>query len=92
MRRLSRLPQYPALRVCRRAHSWLLSLLLRNQPLAEAQLQHCTDFYLMFAHAVTTLPSPSEVGVPTHATPVQNWQTHSFCSAEMFVLSSMMLT
>ncbi len=46
---------------CRRAHSWLLSLLMRSQPLAEAQLRHCTDYYLMFAHAVTTLPSPSEV-------------------------------
>ena len=45
----------------RRAHAWLLSLLLRSQTLAEAQLQHCTDFYLLFAHAVTSLPTPSEV-------------------------------
>jgi hypothetical protein len=55
----------------RRAHAWLLSLLLRSQTLAEAQLQHCTDFYLLFAHAVTSLPTPSEVwmAIAVHLTP-----------------------
>ena len=88
---LDRLPQSPSApdrRVaCRRAHSWLLSLLLRSQPLAEAQLQHCTDYYLMFAYAVSTLPSPSEVCLPQpqFAATAQIWSCP--CRASPDVLS-----
>lgn len=45
----------------RPAHAWLVSLLLRGQRRAEAQPTHCADFYLMFAHAVTSLPTVHEV-------------------------------
>ena len=44
----------------RPAHAWLLGLLLRGQPAAEAAPEHSLAFYVLFAHAVTTLPTPTE--------------------------------